>query len=395
MKKRILRKKKVVAVLGSTGNIGQQALQVVETYPHNLQLKIITAGNNLELLIHQAKKYQPEMVYIFNTDKLLALKRALEKEPIKVLPTEEDLFDAFYQDDLDLVLQSMLGFSGFLPSLKALEAGKTLALANKESLVVGGELLMNKAKEKSANIIPVDSEHSAIFQCLLGEDVLAVDKVILTASGGPFFNYSESEIQQVKLQEALKHPTWQMGDKITIDSASMMNKGLEVIEAKWLFNLKPAQIDVLIHPQSVVHSLVQFVDGSLKAQLGVPNMQAPIQYALFYPNRIKSNTKAFNFMDYPRLDFTMVNRKKFRNLALAFEALEKGGNMPAILNAANEAAVHAVLQEKLAFFKLSGVVEEMMSQIPFLKEPSLIDLQETHHLSFNKTKELISKKWKS
>ena len=386
---------KGIAILGSTGNIGQQALQVISNHPSSFHLKILTAGNNADLLIQQAKKYQPEMVFIFQKEKINHIKRALQGEKISVLSTQKELFEAFYQEDLHLVLLAMLGFSGLSPAIAAIEAGKDLALANKESLVVGGELLMQKAKEKSIKMIPVDSEHSAIFQCLIGEEHSSIDKVILTASGGPFFNFTEEEIKKVSLKQALQHPTWDMGNKITIDSASMMNKGLEVIEAKYLFHLKPKQMEVVIHPQSAVHSMVQFTDGSIKAQIGTPNMQGPIQYALFYPQRIRSSLKRFSFLDYPHLDFKPVDMKKFRNLALAFEAMEKGGNMPAILNAANEAVVEAVLNEKLAFYKISKVVEEMMYSITFIKHPNLLDLQETHHQTYKKTKEIISKKWKS
>ncbi len=386
--------KKGIAILGSTGNIGQQALQVLSEHPSIFHLKILTAGSNADLLIIQAKKYKPEIVFVFQEEKTKKVRIALQGEKIKVLSTQKELFEAFYQEDLHLVLLAMLGFSALSPALAAIEAGKDLALANKESLVVGGELLMQKVKEKSIRLIPIDSEHSAIFQCLIGEEQSSVEKVILTASGGPFYNFTEDEIKKISLKQALQHPTWNMGNKITIDSASMMNKGLEVIEAKWLFHLKSEQIEVVVHPQSAIHSMVQFIDGSIKAQIGTPDMRMPIQYALFYPQRINSPLKRFSFLDYPHLDFRTVDMKKFRNLALAFDAMEKGGNMPAILNAANEAAVDAVLTKKLAFYKISKVVEEMMYSMTFIDHPDLPDLQETHHQTYKKTKETIRKKWK-
>jgi len=382
-----------VAILGSTGNIGCQALDVIEKYPTFFRIKILTAHSQVDLLVHQAKKYQPEMVFIYSKTKQRQLKEKLHLEKVHVIDSEEELFQAFYSDDLHLVLMSMLGFSGLLPTIKAIEAGKDIAIANKESLVVGGSIIMPLVEKNAVNMIPVDSEHSAIFQSLRGEKIQEVEKLILTASGGPFLDMDIQSMEKIKVHQALQHPTWQMGEKISIDSASMMNKGLEVIEAKWLFQLKAEQIEVIIHPQSVVHSLVQFVDGSIKAQLGKPDMKGPIHFALFYPQRIPTALTRFNFLDYPSLSFRRVTMEKFRNLALAFEAIKKEGNMPAILNAANEAAVEAVLKEALSFNKISEVVETMMSQINYIKAPVLDELFATHWETVQKTKELISRKY--
>lgn len=389
-------KKKGIAILGSTGNIGVQALDVISAFPEYFDLIIISASTNAKLLIDQAMKHKPKMVFIADKQKKEVVRLALQKEPIVVLETEMQFYDAFYQDSLHLVLIAILGYAGLSPTLAAIEASKDIAIANKESLVVGGELLMQLANKKNVKIIPVDSEHSAIFQCLLGEEPTNIEKIILTASGGPFFNFSVSEMKTITLKQALKHPTWQMGKKITIDSASMMNKGLEAIEAKYLFALKPEQIEVIVHPQSVIHSMVQFVDGSIKAQMSPPDMRGPIHYALFHPKRIKASFESLNFLDYPSLSFSKVDTKIFRNLALAFEALRKGGNLPAVLNAANEAAVEAVLQNNLDFYRISEVVENIMSRMSFVNNPTLLDLQSTHHETIQKSNELIRKlKWKS
>ncbi len=380
---------KGLAILGSTGNLGVQALDLVSRNSKYFNIKILTAGTNAALLIEQAIKHRAEMVFIADKEKTNIVKRALAKEKTKVLETQQELFENFHHDDLHLVFMAMVGFAGFTPTLEIIKAGKNLALANKESLVIGGELLMQKAKENQVKIIPVDSEHSAIFQCLVGEEPHTVEKVILTASGGPFYQFSQEQINRVQPKDALKHPIWQMGQKVTIDSASLMNKGLEAIEAKWLFDLKPEQIEVLIHPQAVIHSMVQFTDSSIKAQMGVPDMQSPIHYALFYPQRFFSSLTRFNFLEHHELSFRPVDTKKFRNLALAFEAMEKGGNLPAILNAANEAAVEAFLHENLAFSQISEVVETMMNNMKHINQPSFIDLHQTHHETFNKSKELI------
>lgn len=383
---------KGITILGSTGSIGKQALQVISEYPELFKLKALSARSSIDLLIEQALKYQPEMVFIANAIHQSALKSALAHTSITILNTEEELYDTFHHEDLNMVLLAIVGFAGLKPALKTIEASKDLAIANKESLVVGGHILMDLVKQKKANLLPVDSEHSAIFQCLQGEKPESVEKIILTASGGPFFDWPAEEMKNITLKQALKHPTWQMGHKITIDSASMMNKGLEVIEAKWLFDLTPQQIDVVVHPQSLVHSMVQFTDGSVKAQMSPPDMRGPIQYAMFYPNRRQASLTRFNFSEALSLSFKPVDMKKFRNLALAFEALEKGGNIPAILNAANEAAVEAVLQNQLPFYRISEVVENMMNEMSFITVPNLGDLENTHYETIAKSKELIKRK---
>jgi len=383
--------RKGLAILGSTGNIGVQALEVVSRNPKYFDIIILTAGNNAELLVKQAKEYKPKMVYLANSEKRQTLKQALNKENIHILESQEELFDSFHSKDIDLVFSALLGFAGLLPALKAIDAKKDIALANKESLVVGGHLLMNKARQNHIQIIPVDSEHSAIFQCLQGEDSSPIEKIILTASGGPFYDYSAEQLKNISLQQALKHPTWNMGRKITIDSASMMNKGLEVIEARFLFDLQAEQIEVIVHPESVIHSMVQFTDGSIKAQMGPPDMQSPIHYALYYPGRQASALKRLDFTKYPQLSFKAVDTKKFRNLALAYEAMKKGGNMPAILNAANEAAVEAVLNEQLPFHRISELVEQMMNLSDYIENPQWEDLLWTHRETMIKSKELISR----
>lgn len=382
---------KGIAILGSTGNIGVQALDVFSAKKSYFRLKLLSAGTNVNLLIEQAKQYKPEMVFIANKEKRNILKQALANENTIVLESEENLYDSFYQDDLHLVLMAIVGFAGLQPSLEAIKAKKDLAIANKESLVVGGGILMPLAKANNVRIIPVDSEHSAIFQCLIGEESSSIEKIILTASGGPFYKYSLDEIKKIELKDALKHPTWSMGQKVTIDSASLMNKGLEAIEAHWLFNLPPEKIDVTIHPQSIIHSMVQFNDGSIKAQMGPPDMRSPIHFAMHYPQREQSNLTRFNFLDHHQLSFSPVDTKKFRNLALAFEAMKKGGNLPAILNAANEAAVEALLQDQIEFFQISEVVETMMNTMEWVNCPSLIDLQNTHDEVFKKSKEIIQR----
>ena len=383
---------KGITILGSTGSIGVQALQVFSEYPDLFKLKALSAHSSIDLLIEQAMKHQPEMVFIADVTLQNTLKDALAHTSIQVLDTEEDLYDTFHQEDLNTVLLAIVGFAGLKPALKVIEASKDLAIANKESLVVGGHILMDLVKQHKVNLLPVDSEHSAIFQCLQGEQAESVEKIILTASGGPFFDWTAEEMKKITLKQALKHPTWEMGHKITIDSASMMNKGLEVIEAKWLFDLNPQQIDVVVHPQSLVHSMVQFNDGSVKAQMSPPDMRGPIQYAMFHPHRKQAGLTRFNFSEALSLSFKPVDMKKFRNLALAFEALEKGGNIPAILNAANEAAVEAVLQNQLPFYRISEVVENMMKEMNFIQNPNLQDLENTHFETIAKSKELIKRK---
>ncbi len=378
-----------IAILGSTGSIGQQALEVLVEQKEISKLKLITAGSNYDLLLQQCEHYHPEMVYLANSRQSLLLKHQLKDSNIRVLETEEEVYQQFFRSDIAIVLLAIVGFAGFKPAIKAIEAGKRLAIANKESLVVGGHLIMGMLEEKQLEMIPIDSEHSAIYQCLIGEKKDDIEKVILTASGGPFLNLSKEEWQHISLSEALQHPTWEMGQKITIDSASMMNKGLEVIEAKWLFHLKPEQIDVVVHPQSFIHSMVQFKDGSIKAQMGPPDMKGPIQYALFAPHRPFASLTRFNFSKAFDLSFKPIDMEKFRNLALAFEALRNGGNVPAILNAANEAAVEAVLSQQLAFYKIPQVIESIMEQIEWIEQPGFEDLEDTHHTSIIKTKELI------
>ena len=365
--------KKKIAILGSTGSIGVQALEVISLHDDKFEVEILTANDNAELLIQQAKHYKPNAVVIVNKDLYREVFNILDPLEIKVFAGEESLNQIVESDSIDIVLVALVGFSGLMPTLKAIEAKKTIALANKESLVVAGELVTNKVIENRVNLIPVDSEHSAIFQCLTGENPDAIEKVILTASGGPFRGKSMEYLATADKASALAHPNWDMGDKITIDSASLMNKGLEVIEAKWLFGLNLDQIEVIIHPQSIIHSLVQFVDGSLKAQMSLPDMRQPIQYAFSYPERIENHFPRFKFTDFPNLTFEQADIKKFRNLALAFEALEMGGNIPCILNAANEVVVDAFLQNKTGFLQMPEIIEKCMKTIDFVKEPSLDD----------------------
>jgi len=378
-----------VAILGSTGSIGRQALEVLEEQNETSNVKLLTAGSNLDILLFQCQKYHPEMVFLAESSQREKLKTSLKNSSIQVLDSEEEVFRQFQINDIQIVVLAIVGFAGFKPAIKALEAGKRLAIANKESLVVGGHLIMNLIKRNNLEMIPVDSEHSAIYQCLIGEKPHHIEKIILTASGGPFYYLTKEEFKQIKLEEALKHPTWEMGRKITIDSASLMNKGLEVIEARWLFDLKPEQIDVVVHQQSLIHSMVQFTDGSVKAQMSPPSMKGPIQYALYAPERRYSTLTRFNFLESFDLSFRPVDTEKFRNLALAFQAMKKGGNMPAILNAANEAAVEAVLRRKLAFYKIPEVLESMMEQMDWIKNPGFSDLENTHFETIIKTKELI------
>jgi len=380
---------KGIAILGSTGNIGVQALEIISQNRDLFSIKLLTAHSNIKLLIEQIKIFQPELVYMSDKDKTKELKQLLSNHDIAVLETTKDLYQSFYDDSLDLVFLAMVGFAGLMPAMEVIKAKKTLALANKESLVAGGDILMREAKNNQVEIIPVDSEHSAIFQCLVGEAPSSVEKLILTASGGPFLGFSEQQLKEIQPKDALKHPKWQMGPKVSVDSASMMNKGLEVIEAVHLFQLKPEQIQVVIHPQAIVHSMLQFTDGNIKAQMSLPDMRHPIQYSLFYPHRQFISLKRLDFSQVLELSFKSVNMKKFRNLALVFEALKKGGNMPAVLNAANEVAVDAFLHHQLAFVNISKVIEEVMTQCEYVEIPSLSDLQYIHFESVSKTKELI------
>lgn len=363
--------KKQIAILGSTGSIGTQALQVIEEHPELYEVYALTANNSVDLLIEQARKFQPEAVVIANEEKYLPLKEALSDLPIKVYAGADALCQIVESQPIDVVLASMVGYAGLRPTMNAIRAGKAIALANKETLVVAGELINALAQEYRVPILPVDSEHSAIFQCL--EMNNPVEKVILTASGGPFRQTSMEELQTVTKVQALKHPNWDMGAKITIDSATMMNKGFEVIEAKWLFGVRPDQIDVVVHPQSVIHSMVQFEDGAVKAQLGMPDMRLPIQYAFSYPQRVKSSFERLDFSQMTNLTFEQPDTRRFRNLALAYEALNQAGNMPCIINAANEVVVAAFLQDRISFLGMSDVIEQTMGKVAFIKEPTYED----------------------
>lgn len=366
-------KKKQIAILGSTGSIGTQALQVIEEHPDLYEPYALTANNRVELLIEQARKFQPEVVVIANESKYTTLKEALQDLPIKVYAGSKALAEVVESAPIDIVLTAMVGYAGLLPTMSAIRAGKAIALANKETLVVAGELINRLAQQYRAPILPVDSEHSAIFQCLTGEIGNPIEKIILTASGGPFRSCSMEELQKVTKAQALKHPNWEMGAKITIDSASMMNKGFEVIEAKWLFGLQPQQIEVVVHPQSVIHSMVQFEDGSIKAQLGLPDMRLPIQYAFSYPDRVHSSFERLDFSKCTHLTFEQPDIRRFRNLALAYEAMDRGGNMPCIVNAANEMAVASFLREEIGFLEMSRVIEQTMEKASFVASPTYDD----------------------
>ena len=380
---------KNIAILGSTGSIGTQALEVISANPSLFKASVLTAQSNVELLIEQALAFQPDVVVICDESKYQSLKEALKATSIEVKAGMEALCEVVTPPKLDIVLTALVGFAGLKPTIAAIKAGKNIALANKETLVVAGELVNALAKENGVKILPVDSEHSAIFQCLVGEES-AIEKIYLTASGGPFRGKDIAFLSEVTKQQALKHPNWVMGAKITIDSATLMNKGLEVIEAKWLFNLEANQIDVIVHPQSVIHSIIQFEDGSMKAQMGLPDMKLPIQYALTHPHRLRNDFKRFNFLDYPSLTFEQPNSKVFRNLALAFEALNKGGNMPCILNAANEVVVAEFLNERIGFLQMSEVIETCMAKLDFVAQPSLEDYFETDKQTRIFAKELVT-----
>lgn len=364
---------KSIAILGSTGSIGQQALEVISQHPDRFAVEVLTANNNVELLVSQALKYRPNVVVIANEQKYQLVKDALADEPIKVYAGEKSIAQVVEMSGIDMVLTAMVGYSGLHPTINAIKAHKQIALANKETMVVAGDLINQLVKENRVEILPVDSEHSAIFQCLAGELHNSVDKIILTCSGGPFYNLNEKELANVTPGDALKHPNWDMGAKITIDSATLMNKGFEVIEAKWLFNLKLSQIQVLIHPQSIIHSMVQFVDGSIKAQMGFPDMRIPIQYAFSFPERIENTFPRLSISDFPSLTFSAPDSKKFRNLALSFEALQKGGNLPCILNASNEIVVEAFLKGKIKFPAIWQVNERVMQKSQFISSPTLED----------------------
>ena len=378
--------KKRIAILGSTGSIGTQALEVIQQNPEKFEVEVLTANNNVDVLIDQARKFQPNAVVIANPDKYAYVSEALNNEPVKVYAGADALNQVVQMDSIDLVLTAMVGYSGLMPTYHAIQAGKNIALANKETMVVAGEIITKTALEKKVEILPVDSEHSAIFQCLVGEFMNPVEKIYLTCSGGPFRGKTEKELQHVTVDHALNHPNWEMGAKITIDSATLMNKGFEMIEASWLFGLPSSKIDVIVHPQSIIHSIVQFEDGSMKAQMGLPDMKLPIQYAIGFPARIKNNFPRFNFLDYPTLDFEPPNTKIFRNLALSFEAMKMGGNMPCILNAANEVVVEAFLNRKITFLQMPAIIEKAMQKAVFIKNPGLDELIQTNTETRNITK---------
>lgn len=366
-------KRKGIAILGSTGSIGTQTLEVIDAHLDIFEVVVLSAENNWELLVKQAKKFKPDSIVIGNELYFNQVKEALTDDFVKVFSGKEALAQIVEHTAVDIVLTAMMGYAGLLPTINAIKAGKNIALANKETLVVAGDLISKLAKEYKVAILPVDSEHSAIFQCLAGEQDNEIEKIYLTASGGPFRTFSIEEMYRISPKQALAHPTWNMGAKITIDSASMMNKGLEAIEAKWLFDLKPEQIDTIIHPQSIVHSIVQFEDGSMKAQMGLPDMKLPIQYALAFPYRIKSKFKRFNFLDYPNLTFEQVDSKKFRNLAISFEVMKKGGNAACVMNAANEVAVDAFLKERIGFMDIPTIIEKTLESVEYKPKPQLED----------------------
>ena len=363
-------RKKKLAILGSTGSIGTQALEVVSAHSDLFEVFVLTANNQVDLLIKQARTFLPDSVVIANPDKYMMLKEALSDLPIKIYAGEDAIFQGVESSEIDMVLTAMVGFSGLRPTIHAIKAGKAIALANKETLVVAGDLISRLAIKHRSPIIPVDSEHSAIFQCLSGEGNCAIEKILLTASGGPFRGKSRDELKNVTFREALKHPNWSMGAKVTIDSASLMNKGLESIEAKWLFNVSMDQIEVVVHPQSVIHSMVQFEDGCVKAQLGQPDMRLPIQYAFSYPQRINSTFPRLSFNKQMALTFEEPDRETFRNLDLAYAAIRTGGNMPCVLNAANEIAVESFLKEKIGFLEMSDLIEKTMQRVGFVNRPT-------------------------
>ncbi len=368
---------KRIAILGSTGSIGRQTLEVIANHPVDFAVEVLTAKTNYKLLIEQAARFLPSVVVIADKHHLEAVKTALAGLPIAVYGGQEALKEVVTGDRVDMVLAAMVGFAGLIPVIEAIKAGKQIALANKETLVVAGELVTRLAAENKVDLLPVDSEHSAIFQCFTGEQHAEVDKIYITASGGPFRSLDIAALEKVTSSDALKHPTWNMGSKITVDSASLMNKGLEVIEARWLFNLRPEQIDVIVHPQSIVHSLVQFVDGSIKAQLGLPDMRLPILYAMSYPKRLTGLFPKFKFTDYPSLTFEAPDPVRFPNLAIALEAMRRGGNMPCIMNAANEIAVEAFLNERVGFYGMTRIIEKTVQKATFLPVAGLSEYIES------------------
>jgi 1-deoxy-D-xylulose-5-phosphate reductoisomerase len=383
--------KKKIAILGSTGSIGTQTLDVIESYPEKFEVSVLTANSNADLLIEQALKFKPNAVVIVDETKYKKVESELWKHDIKTFCGIDALAEVVEMDEIDIVLTALVGYAGLKPTINAINANKTIALANKETLVVAGEMITKLAAQKGVNIYPVDSEHSAIFQCLVGEFHNPIEKIYLTASGGPFRGKKREALLDITKAQALKHPNWSMGAKITIDSATMMNKGLEVIEAKWLFNLKSSQIDVIVHPQSIVHSLVQFTDGSMKAQMGLPDMKLPIQFALTYPERLKTDFPRFNFLDYPNLTFEQPDLETFTNLALAYETMKKGGNAACILNAANEITVDAFLKDKIKFLDIAEINAKTMSIASFVAKPTYEDFVASNDESRKIAESLIKK----
>jgi len=381
--------KKGIAILGATGSIGTQALDVIRAFPTKFEATVLTCGSNATLLVKQALEFKPKAVVVTDSLQYSYVQDALKGHDIAVLLGEAGLVEVVQYEEVDVVLNAIVGSAGLKPTVKAIQSKKDIALANKETLVVAGELIMALVKEYGVRMLPVDSEHSAIFQCLAGEEHKPIEKIYVTASGGPFRGKKRVDLLQVTKAEALKHPNWSMGAKITIDSASLMNKGLEVIEAKWLFNLSIDQVDVIVHPQSIVHSLVQFQDGSMKAQMGVPDMKLPIQYALTYPARFENSFERFNFMDYPTLSFEKADMETFRNLALAYESLRAGGNRSCVLNAANEVVVDAFLKDQVGFLEMSDIIEQTLDKVGFIATPTLDDYLETDRVARLITKEII------
>jgi len=381
--------KKRLAILGSTGSIGTQVLEVVDANPELFSVEVLTASNNTSLLISQALKYRPSTVVIANEEKYDEVYEALAIKGFAVYSGDLAIQQCVKIETVDMVVASMVGYAGLLPVINAIKSKKQIALANKETLVVAGDLISRLCIENNVNLLPIDSEYSAIFQCLVGEKIQSVEKIILTCSGGPFRNFTLEQLKNISPKQALLHPNWNMGNKITIDSATLMNKGFEVIEAKWLFNLAPNQIDVVIHPQSIIHSLVQFVDGSIKAQMGLPNMRLPIQYAMCFPDRLPNQFPKFNFGGYTELNFYAPDIKIFRNLALAYEVLEKGGNLACILNAANEIVVNAFLNEEIGFLQMPKIIEHTLSKISFIEHPAIDDYIETDLEARRKTVEIV------